>query len=743
MCRQQATLWIPLAKLVRFATLGGLFATIAASAPVSRFVLAIYPQVPYTNTRALLATDSAGNSYLAGTNVADTLAPIHAGGPQGVFSPQLAKVGKDGQVAFIQKLQGGQINAITVGPTGDVYLAGASIGTPAVDAPDFHSSAVPAIQATSGAYNATPALGFVARYSPDGNVVFVAILASVPSAIAVDPSGGIYLTGSAGTSFTATRSGFQLSAKGNNAFVAKLSSDGTQLVYATFLGGTRDDMGSAIAVDVAGEAIIAGNTNSNDFPLSSGPPADSFRIFVSRLDPSGSRLLTTTIMGGSGVDSVSALAIDSEGAAYVAGTTTSPNFPVSPGAFQSTFGGSADAFLFKLDAAGGIGFSTFLGSSDSEGATAMVLNADGRVYVAVDSADIHPQSNFPGAFYGTLLNRSRMECDPWSTLVGLDRQSGNLVDFEPLIGFGSASLAADPSGILHVFGTNDTTNGDFILTDGHFAGILGGNLFALVDFARTDAFQPACIANIADHTQSFATTSGSFFPVSNSLLPGEIVTIQGKGLGPAQPWSPQSGVDLPYQVANTQVTLDGNPLPLISVSNTEIRAVIPYSQPGMKVATLVIQNGDAQFTDSFIVGQSGASVFTRDDSGLVAALNQDGTPNSLDNPAPRGSVITFFASGLGPLTPSVPDNAWTPPQPPFATPVNPIAVYITPVPSGAVGLPISYIGPAPSEVPGIYQINAQIPNLDSTGKVPIAVGQTLGSGHYLRLSDNSLWIAVK
>ena len=234
-----------------------------------------------------------------------------------------------------------------------------------------------------------------------------------------------------------------------------------------------------------------------------------------------------------------------------------------------------------------------------------------------------------------------------------------VVDFEPLIGFNAGPvMAADGLGLLHVYGAN-YLNSDFVITDGHLVGDASSFLLAHLDFTRSDVFQPACVSDLADHLYPYSSEF-NWIAIRNSLLPGGLITIQGKGLGPSPPWVSQTGSPLPYQVGQTQVTLDGNPIPLLYVSDTEIRAVVPYSQPGGTLSTLTIQNGSYHFADKFDVATVGASVFQRDSSGLAAALNEDGTPNSPSNPAARGSIISLFATGLGPLQSALPDNAWTP-----------------------------------------------------------------------------------
>ena len=139
------------------------------------------------------------------------------------------------------------------------------------------------------------------------------------------------------------------------------------LGYSTYLGGTSTDLGFGVVLDQAGNAYITGSTISSDFPVTPGA-LDPVRtgvtdVFVSKIDPTGTTLLYSTFLGGSGDDVGNAIAVDSAGNAYVAGNTTSNNFPVV-GAFQSTTRGGNEAFVAKLAPNGSsLVYSTYLGSN--------------------------------------------------------------------------------------------------------------------------------------------------------------------------------------------------------------------------------------------------------------------------------------------------------------------------------------------------------------------------------------------
>ena len=170
-------------------------------------------------------------------------------------------------------------------------------------------------------------------------------------------------------------------------FVTKVKTDGSGLVYSTFLGGNNGDDGTGIAVDSSGFAYIAGMTESANFPTTSGAFQKTLLStsdpFVAKLNVAGSALVYATLLGDdvghSNGESVH-IAVDSAGSAYVAGTTASTAFPTTPGAFQTVnheAAGEATAFVTKLNTGGtGLDYSTYLGGSDNEQANSITVDSD-------------------------------------------------------------------------------------------------------------------------------------------------------------------------------------------------------------------------------------------------------------------------------------------------------------------------------------------------------------------------------
>jgi Beta-propeller repeat len=204
----------------------------------------------------------------------------------------------------------------------------------------------------------------------------------------VDTTGNVYVTGTTGSADFPTVNAFQpaLASGGSNAFVAKLNSTGSALVYSTYLGGSGGtDFGLGIAVSSAGNAFVTGWTNSADFPTVNplqptyGGGQDAF---VAKFNATGSGLLYSTYIGGSKDDVGLGIAVDSSGHAYVTGYTNSTNFPIM-NAFQSALAGPQDAFVAQLNHKGSaFVYSTYLGGRGGDNGSGIALDRAGNAYVS-------------------------------------------------------------------------------------------------------------------------------------------------------------------------------------------------------------------------------------------------------------------------------------------------------------------------------------------------------------------------
>jgi hypothetical protein len=169
-----------------------------------------------------------------------------------------------------------------------------------------------------------------------------------------------------------------------DAFVTKLNATGSALVFSTYIGGTSDDYATGIAIDSGFNVYVSGQTLSNDFPVqNAAQPASGgyYDAFVTKLNSAGSALIYSTYLGGNDWEAGFAIALDSLGNAYVTGLTNSNNFPTSANAFQTIYGGNGDAFVAKINASGSLAYSTYLGGIGAERALAIAVDQAGSAYV--------------------------------------------------------------------------------------------------------------------------------------------------------------------------------------------------------------------------------------------------------------------------------------------------------------------------------------------------------------------------
>jgi hypothetical protein len=363
-----------------------------------------------------IAVDSAGQAYIAGWTYSPTDFPTTSGVYQrankGGEDTFVTKLNSSGSALVYSTYLGGTLDepywsaSIAVDSAGYAYVAGTTLS------PDFPTTPGAFQTSLKGFYNA-----FVTKLSRDGsNLVYSTYLggsvydgAYYSDAIAVDCHGNAYVTGFANSpDFPTTPGAYQPSLKGpENAFVTKLNINGTGLVYSTLLGGSSYDSATGIAIDRDGEAYVTGYTYSTDFPTRNPYQSTNHggaNAFVTELNSSGTDLVYSTYLGGTGFDAGGAIAVDWSGAVYVAGDAGSTDFPTTPGAFQRTYGGGADdVFVTKLNKTGSaLVYSTYLGGTLDDYANAIAVDTAGQAYVtgATNSANF---PTTPGA-YDTTYN---------------------------------------------------------------------------------------------------------------------------------------------------------------------------------------------------------------------------------------------------------------------------------------------------------------------------------------------------
>ncbi|HEX8896161.1 MAG TPA: SBBP repeat-containing protein, partial [Terriglobales bacterium] len=221
--------------------------------------------------------------------------------------------------------------------------------------------------------------------------------------ISFDTEGSIYVAGETSSVNFPQKGGVQSLVGGSyDAFVSKFDAKGANLIYSTYLGGSRYDHAVGIQADKHGNVYVAGVTQSSDFPVKNAwqsSLAGTANGFVAQLNPSGSELVFSTYLGGTGFDQITDLALDRENAVYVAGSTNSLDFPITTNAFQTQCDGGAhtglcigDAFVAKFARAGRkLVYSTYLGGTGYDSAAALAVDERGEAYITGQTGS----SNFP------------------------------------------------------------------------------------------------------------------------------------------------------------------------------------------------------------------------------------------------------------------------------------------------------------------------------------------------------------
>ena len=357
-----------------------------------------------------IAVDDGGNAYVTGlTSSTDfpltggSYDPSYSGGSYDVFVTRFNTTGSG--FVYSTYLGGSDSDVawgIALDESRNAYLTGIT------ESNDFPTTSGAFDSVYHGAYD-----GFVAKLNSTGSaLIYSTYLGGIANPlgndyaydIAVDENENAYVTGFTYCStFPTTPGAFDTSFENTDAFVTKLNPEGSDLIYSTFLGGSDWEYGLGIAVDGNGNAYVAGSTASPDFPATSGAydtsyNGGSYDAFVTKLNSAGSGLVFSTYLGGTGVESVSmsesggGIALDEGGNAYVTGYTTSTNFPTTTGAFDRTHNGDRDAFVTKLNSTGtGLSYSTYLGGSDSDTGCEIVVDGKGNAYVTGETRS----TNFP------------------------------------------------------------------------------------------------------------------------------------------------------------------------------------------------------------------------------------------------------------------------------------------------------------------------------------------------------------
>jgi hypothetical protein len=321
-----------------------------------------------------IAVDSDGNTYISGhSNSSDFPTTGNAfdeilNGSSDAFVTKLNSLGDE--LLYSTFLGGGNSEFgqdITIDGARNAYIIGHTYSS------NFPTTA----EAFDTTYNGNFDI-FVTKLNSIGSDLYYSTFIGGSAAewghgIAVDSIGNAYIAGQTNSvDFPSTIGTFDTTHNGGqDVFVVQLNSSGSNLNYATYLGGGGSDIGYDIILDNSLYAYITGETNSTDFPTTAAAFDSSYNAksdaFIVKLNPMGNTLDYATFLGGSENDEAGGIAVDNSGSIYVTGRTNSLNFPVTPGAFDSTQNGSYDIFMAQLNDIGdNLVYATFMGGSDTE-----------------------------------------------------------------------------------------------------------------------------------------------------------------------------------------------------------------------------------------------------------------------------------------------------------------------------------------------------------------------------------------
>jgi uncharacterized protein (TIGR03437 family) len=649
-------------------------------------------QVPLQRAQAVssLATDGNGNFIVTGINV------------DGGF---ICKLDPNGNVIFKFANFGAFPAGAVADPRGDIYWFGSGGGT------GFPFPFTKTVLSVPQLGSSVP--GFVVKFrGVDGSIVWaVEIGAMDPTAIALDADGlpilagfattapgltthGAYLSPSTGA--VAPLSVVRLSAAGDAIFAAAFgghSINGTSTCVSAFWFRCVSDPvtgASAVLLDPQGNIWVAGSTNEIDLPVTPnavkrvcGCSLNSGDGYLAEFSADGSDLIYATYLGTStdsqtdtrGDDTIWAAVMDSSAHIWLVGSTNGQDFPVTANSPQQSLAGDSDGFVLEYDTASNkLVYGTYYGTQADNSITQIVIRPDGVPIVAgyLDYDRISPYSSG----YDFVAAVTSLGIDA----VSLPRDGAD------------GGLALAPSGSLVAAGSRS------VLTVMDEATSSGPNILGIVNSASLDG--------------------------GGQVSPGEVITIVGANLGPADPVNAQvpTGGKVATLLGGVRVLFDGVAAPLLYVSSSRVTVIVPFGISSQQESTLVVENNGVISNQARIGIVSavpaiygGAAVYQH--LPVAAALNQDGTINTRSNPATPGSIVSVFGTGIGTLVPQPADGTVIS----GATPALRTDIVVFVGPGGPAE--VLYAGPAPGEVAGIMQVNFRLPDdLNQTPTILLFAG---------------------
>ncbi len=704
------------------------------------FATAPLPPVTSNLGAQQVAVDAAtGNVYVGlqssiyvSTDAGKTFQPVQATAPNlhalAALGGQVYAGADTPSVPFVMKLDptgtqilystflggslGDAINGIAVDAQGNCTVAGVTIS------PDFQ-----VITTISSASPTGQPSGFVTKLSADGTRLIYSSLLGASKGVAVgsvalDVSGAAYITGQTPSrDFPTTPNSVQPAVPtsmctrpssslfpstntGMNAFVSKLSTDGSALAYSTFLTGSCGSAGLGIGVDAAGEVIVVGSTTSPDFPTTPNayqaafpglpdgpsPPNPLDAGFVTKLSAGGDKVLASSYLGGGGLTQANAVAVDSAGSVSLTGATIGMARGATPGAFQKKTAdrceptisigpsfpqyGTTDAFVLKLDPMLSTAqYLTYLGGACNDSGTGISLDPAGNAWIVgtTNSPDFPTRSLFQGqgissGFVSEMsADRSQLLFSSWTDGVSL-----------ALDALGTAYLAGAAQGVSGIPKT-------------------------AVEVLRIDpSTTPAVVIDGINAVTGYP--AALLPPFASGIAPGQLIQIGGRNLGPATAVNGQADATgrQATVVGNTSVFFDEIPAPLLSVGASTIECFAPFEITRTTNVTVV---SNSQKSNTVRLGVTATA------PQILSVTNQDGTLNSASNPAHVGSTIVIYSSGLGETSPLSVDGLVN--SAPLPVPLAAVTVYLP-----GIEVQPQFLGAAPGMIAGIVQVNVLLPMIN-------------------------------
>ncbi len=665
-----------------------------------------------------VVVDGSGSVYLVGSTAASNF-PLKNSFLRypvpGATVAYAVKLSSDGLTVAYSSLFGGSTadNATTaaVDAQGNLYVGGNTTST------DFPVLNAVQSQASYGGD------AFIAELNPQGNgLVFSTYLGGAAldqvTSLAVNSTGNIYVAGgTASQDFPVVDPVFPWktapTANGTafSPFVAAFSPGGQALLYSTFIGGSLTDQAAAIAADAAGNAYVVGEARSSDFPVTAnayqGTFGGLFDMWFAILapDPASSAPSVTALPSILNFSmTIGAAAPSAQTVSIVSGANVSTSVNTSSGGNWLSVTPSGTTQLTVSVNPAGLAVGNYTGTIQvaAGGGTPVNLSVSFRIIPPV------PVLKTLSPFELSLAISGAPQATATTfTISGSNFVSGSTVQVwmaPPGSGIPQPSLPAtvvDANTIQFLFGANCYANSVTFAVTVTNPGTAQSNSLPLL----CGPAEPR-VSNVSSAAAPVVFNSSSSAPIA----PGELITIGGADLGSILGESAPANSGTPVtQIGLTQVLFDGVPVPLMYVAENQINAAAPYSLNNKTTTSIVVvYNGVSSAPLTTQIVPSAAALFTADSSGKGqgAILNQDSTPNSPYNPAPAGSVVTVYATGMGATTP----------QGNSATPVLPVAATI-----GGQAAKVVSANAAPGVI-GLLMATVQVPaSAHSGSSIPITL----------------------